>query len=224
MRSFKIPGCETVFYQHNNAQAVSSDTYELYIQVREYIHKNMQDKQFASILDIGTGTGIILLMLAMEFKHMNYTGVEIVKEIVDIANTNFENLSSYTTEKPNINIINADYCKLHEFLGANTKFDLIVSNPPYFPKGTGIMSSIYEKAVSRFELAGNLYELIKCIKYYLNTDGKAFIIYPDSRVNEVKKVSKNFQLDVDFLFDDTLNYSHKNPKKKTIFEINHAKN
>ena len=222
MKSFKIPGSDALFYQHDHSQSVSNDTYDLYVQVREYICFNLENNEAlneASLLDIGTGTGILLLMLAMEFKNMHFTGVEIIKEIADIATTNFENLSKHMDEKIDIEIINTDYCKLSEVFDKNRKFDLIVSNPPYFPKGTGIMSSVYEKAVSRFELAGNLSELLKCIENFLAPEGKAFLIYPVFRAEELRKLCDDLDL---MVTTHDYGFVQVETKKKLIFEIYHA--
>src|SRR5574343_1824554 len=77
------------------------------------------------ILDIGTGTGIISLMLAQK-SEAEITAIDIDKQAVDQAIINFKE-SKFSSR------IQAKHCSFREFYENNTeKFDLIVTNPPYF--------------------------------------------------------------------------------------------
>ena len=221
---------EIQFQQHDFSQAVSSDVYQLYLVCREYI-ESFPKKVFSMIpretdisvpyinkrvLDLGTGNGILLLMLAKEFQEIEYTGVELLPELTEIARMNLEKLSVFFTSNErlpltaindnslnsryagcvpnslNFNIINADYCNLFSVLDNSQKFDMIMCNPPYFQIGQGKISPIYEKAVARFELKATLKGLLITIRNYLAEDGKAFVIFPISREKELEReVLKN---------------------------------
>ena len=75
-----------------------------------------------NILDIGTGSGCILLSLLKELKLSRGTGIDISKKAIEVAITNSKNLKILNRSKFRVTDINKFYCG---------KYDLIVSNPPY---------------------------------------------------------------------------------------------
>lgn len=78
-------------------------------------------KQNAHILDLGTGTGAIILALASELKSANCVGVDYSHDAVSLANQNLQSL-----QLNNVQIKQSDW-----FSNVQGRFDLIVSNPPY---------------------------------------------------------------------------------------------
>jgi len=93
---------------------------ELLIHKLVDIYKNKK----LNILDIGTGTGCILLSLLKELNNSKGTGIDISKRAIRIAKINSKNLKLVNRAK----FKNFDICRYK-----TTKFDLIVSNPPYIP-------------------------------------------------------------------------------------------
>lgn len=77
-----------------------------------------------NILEIGTGTGIISLMLAQRNSEANITAIDINPEAVGLARENFEN----TPFKERLKAFEKDF----KTFGSSDKFDFVVSNPPYF--------------------------------------------------------------------------------------------
>ena len=220
MRTFTIPEINLDFYQHLHSQSVSEDAFNLYLKAKEYITLRKVD----NVLDLGCGNGIILLMLAKDFHHLALTGVDILKELIEIATLNFQNLADYLKKTININLIIQDYGKIiNEF--ADKKFDLIVSNPPYHKKGEGNLSPIKTKAIARFESTASQSDLLSTIKTYLSKNGKSFIVYPFSRKAEFEKNCTNLSLDI--LSCENIEYKNKlfdklTSKDKLIFEIAHV--
>jgi tRNA1(Val) A37 N6-methylase TrmN6 len=179
-------------------------------------------------LDLGTGNGILLLMMAKDFRDKYYVGIEIIKELCDIAVINFERMSEYLKCGLNYRILNADYAKLDDVL-IDEQFDLIVSNPPYYTKGTGRMSTDNIKATARFELTANLMQLLQSVKSYLKYDGKSFIIFPLNRSGEFMAVCRRIGLAINS--KEYIDYQTKsfhtdlekvNSKTKVIYEVVHA--
>ena len=146
------------------------------------------------VLDLGTGNGILLLMLCKDFPEYSYTGVELIPDLAELARLNFETLSVSMGQKLGYRIMEGDYCKLSEIFSDQEKFDLIISNPPYFPVGMGKISSVYEKAVSRFEIVGDLAGLLKSVKNYLSEEGVCYLMYPEFRREEVESLSSELSL------------------------------
>jgi len=120
------------------------------------------------ILDIGTGTGLLALMLAQKYPNAHIDAIEIDREAAIQAEFNF-NQSHW---KEDIKLIVADYSNWE----ANLKYDLIISNPPFFLKNL-------KSPDSKINLAHHadnesLKSLSKYIARNLNDSGKACIMYP----------------------------------------------
>ena len=222
MRTFTIPNINIDFYQHPHSQSVSEDAFNLYLKAKENIFSRKVD----SVLDLGCGNGILLLMLAKDFHYLALTGVDILKELIDIAKLNFQRLSEYIKKAINFNLIVHDYGKkIEEF--QNKKFDLILSNPPYYKKSEGNISPIREKAIARFESTATQNDLLSTIKSYLDINGKSFIVYPFSRKAEFEKNCSDLSLNI--LSCEIVDYKNKlfdklTSKDKLIFEIAHVTN
>tara|TARA_A100000164_G_scaffold120301_1_gene106359 strand:+ start:22 stop:852 length:831 start_codon:yes stop_codon:yes gene_type:complete len=109
------------FYVNNFVLDPRPET-ELIIEEVLNIYKNNNIK--LKILDIGTGSGCIAISLAKEFKNASITAIDISQAALNVA-------------QKNIKIHNCDsqiQLKLIDFNNINSKFDLIVSNPPYLTK------------------------------------------------------------------------------------------
>ena len=118
-----------------------------------------------AVLDIGTGTGCIACSIS-ELTDCNVTATDISKKALDVARENAKNLFC------NIEFIESDLFSGLE----NHKYDLIISNPPYIPKGTNIQSEVKfepKNALFTSEETGCEYyqKIISRGKGYLNTGG-----------------------------------------------------
>ncbi len=134
----------------------------------------------SKVLDIGTGCGIIPLLLITKHKDLKITGIEIQKSLFQQAKKNIQ-----TNEYENfIQIIHDDFYSLKENY-SKEHFDLIVSNPPYRKKNSGRINPCSEKAIARHELSLSLSNLVKYSSPILKTTGKIILTYPITRRDEV---------------------------------------
>ena len=106
------------FYVNNYVLDPRPET-ELIIEEALNIYRNKNLK--LKILDIGTGSGCIAVSLAKEFKNASITAIDISKEALEVAEKNLKIHSCY----------NQIQLKMIDYENINSKFDLIVSNPPY---------------------------------------------------------------------------------------------
>ena len=102
----------------NNDTLIPRPETELMVEKLVCIYK----KKKINILDIGTGSGCILISLLSELKQSNCIGIDISKKTIKIAIKN----SKKNNQKNNIKFLNRSLSNFY-----NKKFDLIVSNPPY---------------------------------------------------------------------------------------------
>ncbi|MCB9263119.1 MAG: methyltransferase [Flavobacteriales bacterium] len=135
------------------------------------------------ILDIGTGTGLIALMLAQRFSHAKIAAVEIDKTAFCEAKENFKN-SNFADR---ILIKHTDI----QHYNTESMFDLIVSNPPFFEHSLPAGST--ERTTARHETL-SLQELLFYAKKLLNPNGNFCLIFPANRQKELIEKAENIGL------------------------------
>ena len=116
----------------------------------------------AQILDIGTGTGLVALMLAQRFENSEIDAVEIDTEASEQALSNF-NLSPFANRLSVINIDISDYTP-------KKKYNLIVSNPPYFVNS--LKASDKQRTMARHTDSLSFSALAVAVRRLLAPDGK----------------------------------------------------
>jgi tRNA1Val (adenine37-N6)-methyltransferase len=136
-----------------------------------------------SILDVGTGCGIIALMLAQR-SDAAITGIDVHVPSISDAGENFRN-TPWTARLRAINI------SLQAFANSSPdKYDLIVSNPPFF--SNSLVSPLRDRAIAKHNTSLSHSDLIKSIRRLLNQDGRFCVILPDSEISEFKIQAANF--------------------------------
>jgi tRNA1Val (adenine37-N6)-methyltransferase len=141
----------------------------------------------AAILDIGTGTGLLSLMLAQKLPDARITAIEIEQNAVEQAQSNAGSTPWYNQ----INIIHAD-AKEHAF---DKKFDIIISNPPFYEKELKGPDAGKNKAHHDESLM--IPDLLRLIKKNLADDGKFFILMPFKRYEELRTLLTEQELNID---------------------------
>lgn len=153
-----------------------------------------------NILDIGAGTGLISLMIAQRCL-AKITAIEIDK---DAANQAAENVKSSLWED-RIDIINTDFKEYK----SNIKFDLIVSNPPYF--SDSLLSPNTQRSTARHTNELTYNELFKGVSNLLEVGGEFSIIIPSDVSNQIKDIASSNNL---FLVRQTHVYPKPNSSPK----------
>lgn len=138
------------------------------------------------IVDLGTGCGIIPLLLAHRHPETTITGIEIQKDLAAIAQKNMEN-NRLTTR---VSILLSDIKKL-TLSHLDGHADLVISNPPYIKKNCGRINPNLQRAIARQEIMLTLDELLSAAKRILNPQGRFMIIFPMVRLKEVIKGVKD---------------------------------
>lgn len=162
-------------------QPVSSDAAFLVETAAKYI----QEKP-TRLLELGTGVGIVSIMLKLMHSNLDITALEIRKEACDLAKRNLERTGL------EMNLLHADLRNFND----DSPYDIIVSNPPYIPKGKGRLGPDEQRNIARHELLCNMTDIVQCVHRNLAPDGIAFLIYPDDRMNELKEKLKIVDLSI----------------------------
>ena len=128
------------------------------------------------VIDLGTGCGILLLLLSHTTKAHSFVGVEIQKGLVECAQKNvfLNHLDG------RISILSQDFRELKGTFPPGS-FDVVLSNPPYRKHQSGRINPSVEKAVARHEIKGTLQDLISTASYLLPPKGRCYLIFPALR-------------------------------------------
>ncbi len=161
-------------YQPKNGYRYSIDS----IILATYLYSTLSDKD--KIIDLGTGSGIIPLILAFKKKDINILGIELQKSLADIAKLNVS--TNKMTEK--IKIAESDF-RLFKKNPFFIPADIVVSNPPYRKTDSGKINPNSQKAIARHEIKASLKDIIRAAKTMLKVSGKFTIIYPAVRLAEL---------------------------------------
>lgn len=135
-------------------------------------------KKNARVLDLGTGTGVIPLLIADEVKEI--CAVELNSQLADIARRNVE--LNGLSEK--ISVVEGDYRK-HRELFKPESFDLAVANPPYTPIKNGAANKISGIARARHEFTATLEDVVTAARFALKFRGVFCMIHLASRLCEI---------------------------------------
>ena len=132
------------------------------------------------LIDLGTGSGIIVLILARRFRCGRVLGIEIQDELVAIAERNVV-LNGLAGQ---IEIRRGDV-RCPETLCGPQSFSAAVFNPPYRPLRSGRTNSDPEKAVARHEIEGTIADFLAAAVHALRLEGRVYAIYPAVRMVEL---------------------------------------
>ncbi|APT22070.1 tRNA (adenine-N(6)-)-methyltransferase [Flavobacterium columnare] len=139
-----------------------------------------------SILDIGTGTGLIALMLAQRTQAEQIDAIEIDDEAYEQCVDNFE-------QSPWNDRLYCYHAGLDEFVDEiDEEYDLIVSNPPFYT--TDYKSNTESRDRARFEESLPFEELIEAADFFLSDQGIFALIIPFSEENKIKSLCQERSL------------------------------
>ena len=147
-------------------------------------------KKNAKVLDLVTGTGIISILLCGKTKLEKIIGVEVQKEVADMAkrSSKLNNLEN-KFEIINENIINLD--KIYE----RNSFDVIVTNPPYKKENTGIVNEEEKKLISRHEVLAKLEDYIKVSNKLLKDKGEFYMVHRPERLVDIISHMRQYKIE-----------------------------
>ena len=148
-----------------------------------------EPKKNADILDIGTGNGIIPILLSAKTQAKKIIGLEIQKRSADLAKENVEMNKLCSL----IEIVEGDIKNENIFPAAC--FDYITCNPPYTKVGTGLANPEDTLAIARHEIMCTLEDIIKASSRLLKSKGKLAMVHKPERVAEIIYTMKKYKLE-----------------------------
>ncbi len=147
-------------------------------------------KNDSKVMDIGTGTGIISILLSKKANIKKIYGIEIQQEVANMA----ERSVKLNNLEDKISIINTNIKDIFDKFEPNT-FDAIVTNPPYMKLNTGAKSDEIKKLISRHEVECNLEDIIKISYKLLKSRGEFYMVHRAERIVDILYLMRKYKLE-----------------------------
>ncbi len=148
-------------------------------------------KKGEAVLDMGTGTGIIPILLEAKTEGRHFTGLEIQPQSADMARRSVA--LNHLEEK--IDIVEGDI-KTASSLFGKAVFDVITTNPPYMNENHGLMNPQLPKAIARHEILCSLEDIVREASFMLRPGGRFYMVHRPRRLIEIIGVLSAYQLEV----------------------------
>ncbi len=171
----------------------------------------------SKVLDLGTGTGILCILLSEKTKLKKIYGIDIQEEVVEMAKRSVK----LNNLEDKIEILNKNVKELGEIFEKNS-FDSVVTNPPYKKSNTGKVNEKENKFISRHEVTATLEDFIKISFDLLKDKGSLYMVHRPERLAEIIVTLKKYKLE-----PKTIRFVHSNceeePKLVLIKAVKNAK-
>ncbi len=138
------------------------------------------------VIDLGTGSGVIPMLLTLKTEASDITGVEVSSTLFKIAEKNIRENSL----EDKVSLLKSDWRDLYDIYDRGS-FSHVISNPPYFKKDAGRISPHKDRAAARTEIFGDMTDLVRISKHLAGDRGRIYYVYPVDRLEELKEVIKN---------------------------------
>ena len=142
------------------------------------------------VLDLGTGTGIIPILMAAKTPARELIGLEIQEESADMAQRSviLNDLQS------KVKIVHGDIKEAGEIFDA-ASFDVVTSNPPYMIGGHGLKNPDGPKAIARHEVLCDLEDVVKAAARCLKSGGKFYMVHRPFRLAEIMVLMHEYKVE-----------------------------
>ena len=139
-----------------------------------------KNKSASNAVDIGSGSGIISILIASKTKTKHIYGIEIQNEVAEMSKRSIE--LNHLEDK--IEILNIDLKDATKYINPNS-IDCVVTNPPYMKNGTGAKNENKQKVIARHEVETTLSEILNISYKLLKDRGEFFMIHRVDRLVDI---------------------------------------
>ena len=143
-----------------------------------------------TVMDFGTGTGIIPILMEAKTLGKHFTGLEIQPESADMAARSVR----YNGLEDKIDIVEGDI-KEASLMFKKSSFDVVTSNPPYMNDNHGIKNPDMPKAIARHEILCTLEDVVREAALLLRPGGRFYMIHRPHRLTELIMTLKGHKLE-----------------------------
>ena len=147
-------------------------------------------KKYSKVLELGTGCGIVSIILSGRIPSLRITTVEIQEEMAKLAERNviLNNMES------RISVLIRDIKELPKIL-PSAHFDYIITNPPYRPLASGRTSPDRKRAISNHEFSVTINDILKVSQHLLKVRGRISLIYTADRLVDLFSAMRKYRIE-----------------------------
>lgn len=143
-----------------------------------------------TVLDLGTGTGIIPILLAAKTKGGHFTGLEIQPESAEMAQRSV----LWNEMEERVSIVQGDIKEAAALFGGSS-FDVVVTNPPYMNGGGGLVNPSEAKAIARHEILCTLEDVAAAAGKVLRPKGRFYMVHRPHRLTDIMALLRQYKLE-----------------------------
>ena len=147
-------------------------------------------KAGSKVIDIGTGTGIIGILLCSKSKLSHVTGIEIQDDVAQMAKRSIK----LNQLEDKFDVLNINVKDVFEYIEPNT-IDCIVTNPPYMKLNSGAQNIEKKKLISRHEVECNLEDIIKISYKLLKSKAEFYMVHRAERIVDIMYCLRKYRLE-----------------------------
>ncbi len=147
-------------------------------------------KKVEQIVDLGTGSGVIALLLSAKYRSAQISGLEIQPAVAEMAQRSV----LLNQLQARVTIINGDIKNWQQCFKAQSA-DVITANPPYFKSGSGLANPNDYKLISRHEVACTLDDLFSAASGILKPNGQFYLIHRPNRLVDIFETARQHRLE-----------------------------
>lgn len=149
-----------------------------------------QVKEGEQAVDLGTGTGIIPILLEAKTKGRHFTGLEIQEEVAEMAKRSV----CLNQLEERVTIVRGDIKEASRLFG-KASFDVVTSNPPYMNDQHGLKNPDLPKAIARHEVCCTLDDVCREAALLLKPGGRFYMVHRPHRLAEIITALKSYKLE-----------------------------
>lgn len=142
------------------------------------------------VIDLGTGNGVIPLLLSAKTEGEYFEGLEIQDDIADMARRSVR----YNCLEQRIHITTGDIKEASSYFEA-ASFDVVTTNPPYMTNSHGLTNAAGHRAIARHELLCSLEDIVRESAILLKPGGHFFMVHRPFRLSEIMNTMTRYKLE-----------------------------
>lgn len=143
-----------------------------------------------SAVDLGTGTGIIPILLSAKTEGKHFTGLEIQTAVADMASRSVR----LNGIEDRVSIVQGDIKEASQLFG-KASFDVVTSNPPYMNDAHGLKNPDLPKAIARHEVLCTLDDVVREAAMLLRSGGRFYMVHRPHRLVEIIAAMRMYKLE-----------------------------
>ncbi len=147
-------------------------------------------KEDERVIDLGTGTGVIPILIEAKTEAKEFVGLEIQEDSAEMATRSVE--MNGLADK--IQITQGDIKNASELFG-KASFDVVVTNPPYMSEKNGLENPEEPKAIARHEIKCTLEDIIRESANLLKPQGRFYMVHRPRRLTDIMELMREYNIE-----------------------------